>query len=321
MEILFCSDALNRYQADEAYHEELRIVDKLGIPYSLFNFDKLVDDGDNIKATKDVELKASRLAVYRGWMLSPKDYYKLFDALVMKNMWLINGPDQYMNCHWFPNSYDRIKDFTPKTNWLPKEKLDDLQSFEHIKSKLKEFGKSPIIIKDYVKSEKHFWKEACFCPDASDVEQVKQTIKKFKDLRDIEGGIVFKEFVDLEDAWIDPILRTHTAKEYRLFFLDRKIISCIKYWHTDYEDEKDLPPLDFFEDVGRKINSIFFSMDVAKKKSGEWVVIEVGDGQVSGLPSNCDIEEFYTRLKITVEDIEKPVPLVYTFDPNEGNKE
>ncbi|WP_420852162.1 ATP-grasp domain-containing protein [Paenibacillus hamazuiensis] len=37
-------------------------------------------------------------------------------------------------------------------------------------------------------------------------------------------------------------------------------------------------------------------MDIAKTTSGEWTVIEIGDGQVSGLPSHADAEQFYKSI-------------------------
>jgi hypothetical protein len=37
-------------------------------------------------------------------------------------------------------------------------------------------------------------------------------------------------------------------------------------------------------------------MDIACTAAGEWIVIELGDGQVSGLPSTIDPNEFYPRL-------------------------
>jgi hypothetical protein len=38
-------------------------------------------------------------------------------------------------------------------------------------------------------------------------------------------------------------------------------------------------------------------MDIAKKKDGEWMIMELGDGQVSGLPENADKANFYRALK------------------------
>ena len=290
-EILFCSDAIYKHQVEEAYHEELKAVEELGITYSTFNFDKLVDDGDVEKAIKNVPAtKDIRTGIYRGWMLSPENYEILWEALIRKGLQLINNPWQYKNCHHFPYSYDKIKNHSPESVWIEKEKFDinDLQEL------LKPFSNSPIILKDYVKSEKHFWNEACFCPDAGDTEQVKKVVTNFSNLRDVEGGYVFKEFVELECAEFNSILKTMTAKEYRLFFLNGKVIDCSKYW--EFNDYDEPPPIEFFEKIGQKIESKFFTMDVAKKKSGEWIIIELGDGGVSGLPKCCDIKEFYRRL-------------------------
>ncbi len=38
-------------------------------------------------------------------------------------------------------------------------------------------------------------------------------------------------------------------------------------------------------------------MNVAKKKNGDWIIMELGDGQVAGLPDNADKSEFYNKLK------------------------
>ncbi|HVF84662.1 MAG TPA: ATP-grasp domain-containing protein, partial [Abditibacteriaceae bacterium] len=67
----------------------------------------------------------------------------------------------------------------------------------------------------------------------------------------------------------------------------------------EYAD--DVPPLDEFEKLARNIRSNFFSMDVAQTRSGEWIVIELGDGQVAGLPSPKDVEPFYKRLAQHIE--------------------
>jgi hypothetical protein len=53
-----------------------------------------------------------------------------------------------------------------------------------------------------------------------------------------------------------------------------------------------------FAEVAKKIDSRFFTMDIAKVENGGWVIIELGDGQVSGLPDNANLREFYNRLKM-----------------------
>ncbi|MBL3657241.1 ATP-grasp domain-containing protein [Fulvivirga sediminis] len=50
-------------------------------------------------------------------------------------------------------------------------------------------------------------------------------------------------------------------------------------------------------EIALSIKSNFFTMDVAKKTNGDWIIMELGDGQVAGLPDNADKEEFYHNLK------------------------
>ncbi len=44
------------------------------------------------------------------------------------------------------------------------------------------------------------------------------------------------------------------------------------------------------------MQSRFFTMDVAKRIDGKWMIIELGDGQVAGLPEKVDIIDFYQAL-------------------------
>ena len=34
-------------------------------------------------------------------------------------------------------------------------------------------------------------------------------------------------------------------------------------------------------------------MDIAQKENGEWMIVELGDGQVSALPEKADVKRFY----------------------------
>ena len=71
------------------------------------------------------------------------------------------------------------------------------------------------------------------------------------------------------------------------------------YW-TQYWEEGDYgdlqPPVEQFSDVAARVRSRFFTMDVARKVNGEWTIVELGDGQVAGLPDNADVSRFYSGL-------------------------
>jgi hypothetical protein len=46
----------------------------------------------------------------------------------------------------------------------------------------------------------------------------------------------------------------------------------------------------------RRVQSRFFTMDVARRRDGAWMTVELGDGQVAGLPPGVDAVEFYRML-------------------------
>jgi hypothetical protein len=85
------------------------------------------------------------------------------------------------------------------------------------------------------------------------------------------------------------------TREYRVFFLDGSAVSAFNYW-DEGQYEGDGPPLDEFLSVAREVRSRFFTMDVAERKDGDWIIIELGDGQVAGLPENADVNQLYRAL-------------------------
>lgn len=56
------------------------------------------------------------------------------------------------------------------------------------------------------------------------------------------------------------------------------------------------PPIDEFKGVAVAVQSRFFTMDVARRRNGAWMIVELGDGQVSGLSVGADPHRFYAAL-------------------------
>src|SRR5204862_4143355 len=140
-------------------------------------------------------------------------------------------------------------------------------------------------------SQKHAWDEACFIPSASDRDAVGRVTRRFVELQgpDLAGGLVFREFVELEPAGRHPRSGMPLTLEYRLFFLDGRPLLCAEYWQEgDYRGEG--PPIERFAALAARVRSRFFTMDVAKRLGGDWLVIERGDGQVAWMPEKADIE-------------------------------
>ena len=84
------------------------------------------------------------------------------------------------------------------------------------------------------------------------------------------------------------------SEEYRVFVLCGEIVSIIGYWGNKIEKftESDMS---IINDVINRINSNFYVIDLARKINDELIVIEIGDGQVSGL-QEFDEEVFYQHI-------------------------
>lgn len=49
--------------------------------------------------------------------------------------------------------------------------------------------------------------------------------------------------------------------------------------------------------MAQHVNSEFFTMDVAKSQDLGWLIVELGDAQVAGLPDHADLNAFYSVFK------------------------
>lgn len=101
------------------------------------------------------------------------------------------------------------------------------------------------------------------------------------------GGIVLKEYVDLK------LYETHT-NEWRDFIFQSNWSLGIKR-NSDQPEDCPAPPNDYLLKQ-TIVNSPFYSVDYAELANGSWTIIEVGDGQVSGLPTSVDPKCFYEEI-------------------------
>ncbi|WP_240480080.1 ATP-grasp domain-containing protein [Paenibacillus fonticola] len=296
MIVIFCCEPLNDKTVDAYYESEYLGAESLGLDVCLISMEDLLLNNVN-KALKSIPtVDDTEIAIYRGWMLKPQYYELLYKGLLAKNIKLINTTEEYLECHHFPNTYKNIKHRTPLSYWLEIEtvntnKLDNI---------LDKFGDKPLIVKDYVKSRKHEWEEACFIPSAANKTQALQVINNFiqRQGEELNGGIVLREFIHLEGITKHPISGMPLSKEYRLFFLNNKLVHRFEYWDEATYDAEDKVNMDDFLEIAKEIRSNFFTIDIAKTEAGEWIVIEVGDGQVSALPEKVNVEKFYQSIRV-----------------------
>jgi len=295
MQVIFCSDPFDSRTPDPDYDAEAQSAESMGVELSLISYEALVNEGDALRATRKVPLRTEpELAIYRGWMLAPQKYEQLYQALLSRGLRLINDPSAYKHCHYFPESYALIERHTPKSIWTD---ISSAPSIDDIMELLKPFGAGPIIVKDFVKSRKHEWEEACYIPSASDISAVERVVNKFVELQgeDLSGGLVFREFVEFEPLTVHSKSGMPLTKEFRTFFLDGQPLLTARYWEEGDYGQVAIHAPELME-VAKSVRSRFFTMDIAKQTDGGWMIVELGDAQVAGLPETVDAAQFYEAL-------------------------
>jgi hypothetical protein len=133
------------------------------------------------------------------------------------------------------------------------------------------------IVKDYVKSRKHEWEQACFIPDLADAVGLTQVVQRFVELQEefLAGGVVLRSF----ETFSKP---ESVAAEVRVWWLDGE--PRLLTPHPDGPFERgSVPDLGQIGPAVQRLGCRFVTTDVALRSDGVWRVVEVGDGQVSDL--------------------------------------
>lgn len=153
---IFCNHPLYQRKVDEDYEVEYQ---EAGLHHScaLFSY----EDMERGKLSLFGE-EISGLTIYRGWMMKPEMYSDFYTLLEQKGIYLINTPEEYERYHTLPGWYDDFADETAQSVWETEGNV------ENALLKAKQLSGS-YIVKDYVKSRKHEWYDACFISNIADV--------------------------------------------------------------------------------------------------------------------------------------------------------
>jgi len=284
MIFLLPCEPFNIKKPDADYKKEYDALNRMDFKVFLYDYDQFVEHNQLIS---NIDFSLNDEIILRSWMLNIEQYKKLYTILNRNGLRLVNNPEQYLNCHYYPNVYDEIKQFAPKSLWF--KDLSDISINIH-----RESLDSDIIIKDYVKSEKGH-DDIFLLEKQMDNKQFCELVHKFKEFRGkhFNEGIVFKEFVKLKKYG-------EKANEFRIFVFKGRIISCSQNSDLGFGE---CPDTTFLIDIIEKIDSNYFTIDIAEKEDGSWIILECGDGQVSGLSNNQSEYIYYSNFLSEIGNI------------------
>ena len=278
---IFCSHPLNKKNVDENYMEEYQATG-LDHACALFSYEDLVNGKLSLYG-EDIE----GLTIYRGWMMPAHMYELFYNLLLGKGIQLINSPKEYAKYHLLPGWYSDFEGATPFSIW--NESRDIRAALE-----LTEGLEGAFVVKDYVKSRKHEWHDACFIKDISDKEDTFRVINNFiyRQGDNLEGGVVLRKFESLKSIGYHKDSGMPISEEYRIFVFKGEILISDNYWSENEEVDISEDEYLWIESMASKIESNFVTIDLARKTDGKLIIMEMGDGQVSGL-QQIDAYEFY----------------------------
>ena len=277
--VLYCCDPLDPRRVDGHFAAEAREVRARGGLVALLDHDALLR-GEVERAVERVPA-GSGPAWYRGWMIPSGSYAALAGALDRRGTGLVVGAEQFRAAHELPGWYSAFAEVTPVSVWSPGE-AGQVPGADALAALAGRLRPGPGIVKDYVKSRKHEWNEACFIPDVSDAAVVARVVRRFIELQGefLAGGVVLREF----ESFVAP---ESAAAEVRVWWLDGK--ARLLTPHPDSPHARGLvPELGHIAPAVRRLGCRFVTTDVALRSDGVWRVVEVGDGQVSELHASID---------------------------------
>ncbi|MBD1491203.1 ATP-grasp domain-containing protein [Weissella confusa] len=282
---LFPSDFLNNREPDFDYKNEYEAA-KRYFTVVLINQEKLFDRNE---VSVNLKISNGDVVIYRGWMLKPTQYALLVAYVTHHGGRMFTDQSAYEYTHLLPNWMQGDGSYVPAV-WT--EDLSDAA----IRKMLSRFS-GAVTIKDYVKSRKFEWSDAFYIPDVADEQNALRVIHNFISRQgdDLVGGLVIREFVDLKSIGEHPQSHTPIFEEYRVFYMQRKPLVIIDYWRNDVVELSETD-LHIINRVTEQVASDFYTVDFVRSIDGKLIVMEMGDGQVSGL-QNYDEQRFYDAIK------------------------
>ena len=274
--ILFPSDYFNRNKIDAELEQEYKAAIKAGFNVMLFDYfswfesRKLVLNQDS----------NSDLILYRGWMMKPELYCEFEKQLKGLGYYLIVDSSSYKRLHEFVNVYPIIRNDTAPIMRFPLHTRIDVKFLQDT------FGR--FMVKDNVKSVKGSDFPVYFDSSITQSE-FDNWMEKFYEYRGdlLTGGICIKKYLDLKKY-------DSNTNEYRAFYYHNELMILMKSLNQIIEYCK--PPVELINKY-KMLDSPFFTIDFAQLEDDSWIIIESGDGQVSGITDSSQTETFYRMLK------------------------
>jgi hypothetical protein len=241
---LFPNDPFASHRADEMFADQRDVLTKAGFSSSLCS-DAVISGTEPLR-----NIPAGAQVVYRGWMLKGGEYAGLVRGIEQGGATAFTSLPEYLATHHLPSWYELLSDLTPETRVFPAD--------ADIAAELRVLGWEVCFLKDYVKSLKTG--RGSVVRDPAEAPAVVAAMREYRG--EIEGGICVRRYEEFVPE-----------SEQRYFVIDG----------AGYAASEGTMVPEVVARCAQRVQSKFFSVDVARRRDDELRVVEIGDGQVSDL--------------------------------------
>ena len=255
--------------------------------------------GELEAAQKYFHCVSSRMQVHNGDLVIARYsclpfYAELAKDLDFKGAFLINSYAQHRYIADLRNWYEDLQEFTPKT-WF---RLEDIPK-----------NGGPFFLKGETNSRKSEWDTHAYAKDFTAAGEVYSRLAT--DGLIGSQNIYIRQYMPFRKLMTGICGHLPITEEYRFFCCYGKLLCGAFYWSNYVDDLKeqggftgDVNPqceslcLKVLRRIGGKAN--FVVIDVAILENGEPMLVELNDGQMSGLSEN-EPETLYKSLKMILD--------------------
>jgi hypothetical protein len=203
-----------------------------------------------------------------------KEYDSLSDALMQFDLRLINSIKQHEMASLLPNWYPEIKEFTARSVWY--ETLPTAATI------LEDFA-FPVFLKGERQTNRHR-QDMSIANNLAELENILSYWKQDNVLG--WQRLICRDFVKLEKIGERVGDKIQPSKEFRTFLWKNSVVGIGHYWteceKVELTGSEKAHIINLAEKVSTIVDVPFLVVDVAKKADGDWIVIELNDGQESG---------------------------------------
>jgi hypothetical protein len=209
------------------------------------------------------------IGIWVGYVPKDYSYRSIQKILLRKNIFLINSILDHQEVMDFNLWYSKIEDLTLQSKVVSNE--------EKALSVAESLG-YPVIVRSGVQAMKG---KGIGTYVANNKEELSNIVSQYYKEHILNKLLIIRkheEIVCLEEFGI--------RKEFRVFYMRGECLGITPYWknQTYPYTEKDLNQINkLTEEVISRFSTPFMALDVAQLVNGNWIVVEVGDAQFSGI--------------------------------------